>query len=85
MGFATFTLKLNKDQFNAMAAKLKDSGYGPDALEAGTLPETSGVVLSYKVARVMDAAIVTFTVEKKPMLVPVALIQSRVKGMIGVA
>lgn len=45
---------------------------------AGTLPETSGVVLSY----VVDGATITFTVEKKPFYVSVSAIQSRIKDML---
>ena len=45
---------------------------------SGTLPETSGVVLSY----VVSEDTITFTVEKKPFLVPVSAIQSRVRNLL---
>jgi hypothetical protein len=83
----TFQVTLNAEQFNAMASKLKGMGYGADALEKGTLPETRGVVLSYTVdVQLGEAptATVTFTVEKKPMLAPVGMIESGVKEMMGI-
>jgi hypothetical protein len=45
---------------------------------SGTLPETEGVVLSY----VVSVTKVTFTVEKKPFLVPVSVIQNRVRNLL---
>jgi hypothetical protein len=87
----TFTITLNAEQFNAMAAKLKSIGLdGPEALEKGTLPEAHGVVLSY----VTDMQIppwpptqvtVTFTIVKKPFIATVGMIQSAVKSMMGIA
>jgi hypothetical protein len=83
----TFQIALNADQFNALAAKLKTMGFGADALEKGTLPETRGVVLSYVVDVQLGAtptATVTFTVEKKPLIAPVSMIESGVKEMMGI-
>lgn len=82
MKLPTFTLTLTEAQFNAAAAQLQKLGLGPDS---GTLPETSGVVLSYVSARGHLTNTVTFTVEKKPMFAPVVVIQSRVKGLLGIS
>jgi len=83
----TFQITLNAEQFNAMASKLKEMGFGADALEKGTLPETQGVVLSYVTDVQLGAspsATVTFTVEKKPFIAPVSVIESHVKQLMGI-
>lgn len=82
---ATFAITLNGEQFNTLAAKLKSMGFGPDALEKGTLPETRGVVLSYVVQASSSPvqAVVTFTVIKRPFLVTVGMIENAVKQEMG--
>lgn len=80
---ASFTVTLTPEEFNTLAGKLKAQGYGPEALESGTLPETSGVILSYVVEPQDSGVAVTFTIQKKPMLATVGLIQSRVKALLG--
>jgi hypothetical protein len=86
----TFTIALNADQFEAMAAKLKAMGFGPEQMESGTLPESRGVVLKYSVD-VKGApwpptmAVVTFTIVKKPFMATVGMIQNAVKNMMGIA
>ncbi|HEX4039059.1 MAG TPA: hypothetical protein VHX37_13445 [Acidobacteriaceae bacterium] len=77
-----FSLMLTPAQFNAAAAQLAKLGLGPDS---GTLPETSGVVLSYVSKAGVTGTLVTFTVEKKPMFAPVGVIQGRLKGLLGIA
>lgn len=86
MAKPTFTIRLTAEQFNAMAAKLKSQGYGPEALDSGTLPKTSGVLLSYVTqAGGNGSSTVTFTVQEKPMLVPVSVIEGHVRSLIGIA
>jgi hypothetical protein len=87
---STFQISLNADQFEAMAAKLKAMGFGPDQMEKGTLPETRSVVLSYSVD-VKGApwpptmAIVTFTIEKKPFVASAGMVESALKKMMGIS
>jgi hypothetical protein len=72
----TFAVTLTQEQYAGLVAKS-----GITAL-SGTLPETSGVALSY-VVTVGPPIVVTFTVDKKPMFVPVSLIESKVTKMLG--
>lgn len=69
---ATFTITLTPEQKSRLWGTFQDSG---------TLPETSGVILSYVVDHAANS--VTFTVDKKPMLVPVSVIENHVKTLIG--
>jgi hypothetical protein len=84
---SSFTITLNAEQFNALAAKLKEMGFGPDALEKGTLPETHGVVLGYVVntSGPPQAWVITFTIEKKPFIASVGMIEGQVRKLIGIA
>jgi hypothetical protein len=84
---STFQIVLDREQCNAMAAKLKGMGFGPEALEKGTLPEKLGVVLSYEVdveLNPVPLATVTFTVVKKPRFVPVSRVENGLKQMMGI-
>ena len=87
---STFTITLTSDQCNDLAAKLKGMGFGPEALEKGTLPEQQGCVLSY-VTNVPSTpwppaqATVTFTIVKKPWVATVGMIENAVKKFIGIS
>jgi hypothetical protein len=75
MSKPTFSVTVSPEKLPGLASQ---AGIDPNAA-SGTLPEHEGVVLSYSIA----GATITFTVEKKPFLVPVSVIESRVKGLIG--
>jgi hypothetical protein len=75
MSKPTFAVIVSPEKLPGLASQ---AGIDPSA-KSGTLPEHEGVVLSYAV----DGTTITFTVEKKPFLVPVSVIESRVKGLIG--
>lgn len=84
MSAQTFTVTLSPEQFETLSAKLKGLNLGKNYLQFGTLPETRGVVLSYSVSMFATGmAAVTFTVKKKPFLVPVNAIRAEVKKQIG--
>jgi hypothetical protein len=68
----SFSITLTPDQINTLSAKFGD---------AGTLPETDGVILSYASDRTTGA--VRFNVVKKPMLLPMSVIVSHVEALIG--
>ncbi|HEX5234151.1 MAG TPA: hypothetical protein VFW25_02345 [Silvibacterium sp.] len=80
----TFQVMLTPQQFERAAAQLRSMNPGKDYLREGTLPETKGVSLSYSVSGMATGmSIVTFTVKKKPMLVPVSAIRAHVRKLIG--
>lgn len=68
---STFVQVVTSEQIATLANK----GF---STTSGTLPETSGVILSY----VVSDDTITFTVEKKPFLVPVSAIQSHVRNLL---
>jgi hypothetical protein len=75
MSKPTFSVTVNPEKLPGLA---NQAGIDP-CCTSGTLPEHEGVELSY----VVSGTTITFTVEKKPYLVPVSMIESRVKGLIG--
>jgi hypothetical protein len=66
-----------------LAAKAVSANIDP-SVSSGTLPEVDGVELSYSVVKFADQARVMFSVIKKPMLVSLGMIESHVKGLLGV-
>lgn len=68
---STFVIDVEAEELAKLAAQ------GLNA-QAGTLPKTQGVVLSY----VVSGGQITFTVEEKPFLVPVSAIQSHIKNLL---
>ena len=91
MSLGSFQIVLTGDQFNALVAKLTAMGFsfGEDSAKTGTLPETSGVVLSYSVDGVpaigASPVTITFIVQKKPFFASVGMIESKVKEEMGVS
>lgn len=71
MAKSTFQITLTPDQIG----KLSKQGFSSTS---GTLPETSGVVLSY----VIEGTVATVTIEKKPFYVPVSAIVSHVQNLL---
>jgi hypothetical protein len=69
---SSFSITLTPDQKSRLWGTFQDKG---------TLPETEGVILSYSVDHATNT--VTFTVDKKPALVPVFAIENHVKALIG--
>lgn len=78
----TFTVTLAKA---TLIVKAQEAGLDPYNAE-GTLPETHGVELSYKLDNLTNTGVVTvtFTVLKRPHLISVGMIQGHVKSLLGV-
>ena len=82
----SFSLPVTREQIAALSAKGKSIGIDPNAT-SGTLPEISGVRLSYLLNKDWSSATglsIEFTVVKKPRLIPVSVIKNRVKSLLGV-
>jgi hypothetical protein len=84
MSLGTFQIALTADQFKAVAAEVAAMGLNLGA-STGTLPETSGVVLSYTVTPGELSTVITFTVQEKPFFASVGMIESKVRQEMGVA
>lgn len=84
MAPATFLISTSPAQLDALVTKYL--GAGKTFADAGTLPETQGVVLGYSIDRVSAAtAVVTFTVIKKPWIASVGMIENALKQQMGLA
>lgn len=82
MSHESFQITLTAAQFDALKAKLAGMNLGADYERQGTLPEMSGVVLSYVVTNLANVAIVNFTVLKKPWIVGLGMIRSKVEEFV---
>ena len=75
MGLQTFSIQVTKEQLDTLVSKAKNLGLDS---ESGTLPEQQGVQLSY----LINFPNITFTVLKKPFIVPVSLIKEKIQTLI---
>lgn len=82
MSQETFQITLTDQQFETLKAKLSGMNLGADCERQGTLPEMSGVVLSYVVTNLANVALVKFTVLKRPWLVGMGMIRGKVEDFV---
>ncbi len=81
----SFSITLSAAQFTDSLAKAKQAGIALNG-DAGSLPVASGVHARYSIApaAVDGSRAVTITVDQKPWLVTIGVIERKIRGMLGV-
>jgi hypothetical protein len=83
MADSTLVVTLAPAQFQAALAKARSMGHELSAY--GGQISAAGVEARYNVTNSNGAFVVTIVITKKPMFVPISLIQSQLKKLMGVA